>query len=120
MGATTAELISAINSPCVDVMVDDVSKAIADARAFDKKVRAYFLCSQQNASIAVSHVRKANLKESPMARVSQPKTIYTLLILGCCTVLQVGEKMAMMMHEYQANASARALHPTNEFYPFDH
>jgi hypothetical protein len=38
MGATTAELLSAISSPCVDVKFDNVDKAIADARAFDKKV----------------------------------------------------------------------------------
>jgi hypothetical protein len=50
MGATTAELLSAISSPCVDVKFDNVDKAIADARAFDKKV----LCDMPQQCLSTS------------------------------------------------------------------
>jgi hypothetical protein len=38
MGTTAQELLSNMNSPCVDVKFPNTDKALADARAFDRKV----------------------------------------------------------------------------------
>jgi hypothetical protein len=109
MGTTAQELLSNMNSPCVDVKFPDTEKALADARAYDAKVRKRLSDVLQ---VSVLH------KSDPRMRWNSRCLLYYRDDFNRI-VLQVAREFQRKLEAAKSNASSRLVPSPAEFYPYD-